>query len=55
MITLSILAFFIALIIGVGISIATLGGAAFILLFGDVAVCAAIIGLIVYLITKKKK
>lgn len=54
MITLSILAFIVAFIIGVVITLVTLGGGVFILVFGDVAICAAIIGLVVYLITKKK-
>lgn len=54
MITLSILAFMLALIIGIIVTLVTLGGGVFILAFGDIAVCAAIIGLVVYLITKKK-
>lgn len=55
MILFTILAFVALLLIGFIILVASVGGAVFVIIFGDVIVCIAIIVFIIKLIAKRKR
>lgn len=55
MILATILAIILVLLLAIVIAAVTLGGAAFIVIFGDVIVCIAIIAGIIYWLVKRKK
>ena len=55
MILISILTCIALLLIVIAVSAIVVGGAGFIIIFGDVIVCIAIIGWIIYMLTRKRK
>ena len=55
MILLTILALIMVILIIVGVALASVGGALFFIIFGDIIVCAVIIGLIIRWVIKKKR
>lgn len=55
MILITILALILILLVALVIMAIAVGGSTFIVLFGDVIVCAAIIGWIIYKLAQKRK